>query len=244
MKVLITRHETTAINLGKILSREGITTMREPLLKIVPKFEPISVKGFQALIVTSANGSIALAKGTDYRRIPVFAVGGATAAIAIEAGFIQVRNANGRVLTLTDIIISELNPEHGPLLYLSGENISVDIENILRAEKFKIHRQIVYRAVSAKALSASTMHALRKKNIDVVSFFSPRTAITFAKIIEKKGLREIFGSLTAVCLSEAVADPIRNLGWQEVLISETPDQESLVRSLCELRDRDRSADHD
>ena len=65
MKVLITRHESTAINLGNILSQEGIASMREPLLKIVPKFEPILVKDFQALIVTSASGSIALAKGTD-----------------------------------------------------------------------------------------------------------------------------------------------------------------------------------
>ena len=238
MQVLNTRHEEAARKLETILQKENIWSVKEPLLTIDFKYRPISTRGVQALIVTSASGSIAVKDMVDNRKIPVFAVGNATADILKDAGFEDVKTAEGNVLALINLILSNLKAENGPLLYLSGENIAVDLVNILAAKNFIVQREIVYRALAANDLSEGTQKSLKEQEIDAVLFFSPRTAATFANLITKAGLKEITGSLSAVCLSGTVADPIRNLGWWEIVVAKTADQESLVQSLCELRNRD------
>ena len=238
MQVLNTRHEEAARKLETILQKENIWSVKEPLLTIDFKYRPISTRGVQALIVTSASGSIALKDLVDSRKIPVFAVGNATAEILKNAGFEDVKTAEGNVSALINLILSNLKSENGPLLYLSGENIAVDLVSILTAKDFIVQREIVYRALAADNFSEGTQKSLKEQQIDAVLFFSPRTAETFANLIIKAGLKDITGSLSAVCLSGTVADPIRNLGWWEIVVAKTADQESLVQSLCELRNRD------
>ena len=238
MRVLNTRHEAAARKLEIILQKEDICSLSEPLLKIDFKHRPISTRGVQALIVTSTSGSIALKNAVESRKIPVFAVGHATAQILKNASFGDVKTAEGSVLTLINLILSNLKPENGPLVYLSGKNIAVDLVSILTTKDFSVQREIVYNAIAAKNLSEGTQKSLREQKIDAVLFFSPRTAFTFANLITKARLNDTTGSLSAVCLSETAADPIRNLGWREIVVAKTADQESLVQSLCELRNRD------
>jgi len=238
MRVLNTRHEAAARKLETILQRENISSVRDPLLKIDFKLRPISTRGIQALIVTSASGSIALTNGVNSKRIPVFAVGDATAEVLRNSGFKNIKIAGGNVSALVDLILSTLKPKNGPLIYLSGKNIAVDLVTILAAKEFTVQREVVYNAITANNLSGSTKKLLREKEIDAVLFFSPRTAETFANLIKKAGLKDITGSLSAVCLSETVAAPIRDLGWREIVVAKTADQEALVNSVCHLRNRD------
>ena len=93
-----------------------------------------------------------------------------------------------------------------------------------------------YRADIPEDLSDDAKKSLSKHKIDVVLFFSPRTATTFATLLEKACLRENIGMLSAACLSEEVAKPIRNLGWHKVVVAKTSEQRALVRALHELRE--------
>ena len=91
MRVMITRPREDAEALAGRLAEDGIESLIEPLLEIIPRAdEPLDLDNVQALMLTSANGARALGRATDRRDLALFAVGPATAAAARSAGFATV----------------------------------------------------------------------------------------------------------------------------------------------------------
>ena len=88
MRVLITRPGEDGTALAEVLKTNGVETVIEPLLAIKHINGPfVDVNTVQALLLTSANGVRALARRTDRRDLPVYAVGDATATTARREGF-------------------------------------------------------------------------------------------------------------------------------------------------------------
>ena len=105
MRVLITRPGEDGTALADVLRARSIKTVIEPLLAIKYIDGPaLDVNSVQALLLTSANGVRALARRTDRRDIPVYAVGDSTATTARKAGFVQVHSAAGTVETLVGLV--------------------------------------------------------------------------------------------------------------------------------------------
>ncbi|NKB19985.1 MAG: uroporphyrinogen-III synthase [Alphaproteobacteria bacterium] len=235
MRVLITRHASAAAKLAAILESEGFEIQLEPLLEIKFDVKPVSLKGVQALIVTSANAAAGLAQSVGERDLTTFAVGDATArALEIE-GFRKVLSSAGDVTSLISLITETLKPDAGHLVHVSGEHIAGDLAGDLTAKGFAVRREVLYRAETPSVLSDAAIQSFRGRNIDVVLFFSHRTAMTFASLVVQTGLADDFASVSAICLSEACARPIRDLGWQKIKIAETPDQQALRQTLLSLR---------
>ena len=231
MRILITRHALAAEKLEKTLRADGFDVQCEPLLEIKFDVKPVSVDDVQALIVTSPSGAGALARGTKNRTLPTFAVGNATAAALNNEGFEDIRTAAGDVAALAEFIAADLSPEDGPLVLITGEHVAGNLAGTLTAKGFSVRREICYRADTPDDFSGAAKKSLREHKIDVVLFFSPRTASTFASLMAKAGLTDYIGLLSAACLSEEVAKPIRILGWQKIVIAKTPDQPALLQTL-------------
>ena len=236
MRILVTRHVLAAEKLKKILRADGFDVQCEPLLEIKFDVKTISLKGVQAMVVTSSSGAVALARGTKNRELPVFAVGNATATTLNTEGFKDIRIASGNAAALTELILVVLSPSKGSLVHVTGQHVAGDLLGTLIAKGFSVRREVSYRADIPEDLSDDAKKSLSKHKIDVVLFFSPRTATTFATLLEKACLRENIGMLSAACLSEEVATSIRNLGWHNIVIAKTPEQRALVRALHELRE--------
>src|SRR5690348_10603821 len=95
MRVLVTRPREEAEALALRLEPLGFEPVIEPLIEVrFPADATVDVAGAQAVVFTSANGVRALktARGGSSlpRTLPVFAVGGTTAAAARAAGFHEV----------------------------------------------------------------------------------------------------------------------------------------------------------
>tara|TARA_A100001037_G_C15119685_1_gene623183 strand:+ start:1321 stop:2067 length:747 start_codon:yes stop_codon:yes gene_type:complete len=236
MRILVTRHALAAEKLKKILRADGFDVQCEPLLEIKFDIKTFSLEGVQALVVTSSSGVVALAGGTHNRELPVFAVGNATAAALNIEGFKDVRTASGNSATLTKLILDVLSPAEGSLVHVTGQHVAGDLLETLLAKGFSIRRVVSYRAETPNDLSADAKKSLRKHKIDVVLFFSPRTATIFANLVEKARLKDNIAMLSAACLSEEVARPIRNLGWHKIVVAKTSEQQALVQKLYELRE--------
>ena len=102
MRVMITRPREDAEALAGRLAEDGIESLIEPLLEIIPRAgETLDLDDVQALMLTSANGARALGRATDRRDLAVYAVGPATAAAARAAGFTTVATAGGDVEALS-----------------------------------------------------------------------------------------------------------------------------------------------
>jgi uroporphyrinogen-III synthase len=236
LHVLITRPREPALELAHRLAERGDTTLIEPLLTIekVPGVAP-DLAGVQALVLTSANAAPALS--APARQLPLFAVGDATANAAERAGCGTVMSAAGCGVDLAHLIVQHCRPERGALLHLSGEHVRPGLAEGLAAAGFDLRRQVVYRAVAARALSPATVAALAGRQIGAVLLSSPRTARTFVELIARHGLQGDLVATAAICLSAAVAQPCRALIWRAIHVAVRPEPGALLEALEAARRR-------
>ena len=230
MRVVVTRPHGDCAAVVALLSARGHDAVIAPLLSITFDHQTrIDLSGVRAVLLTSANGARALATATTCRDCLLFAVGAATAAAAADAGFNRVISANGDVAGLAGMVRAELMPEGGRLLHVAGQDVAGDLVALL--PEFRVERAVLYRALAADSLPDVLRHALVDGAADAVLFYSPRTAATFARLVDSAGLGHHCATLLAVCLSPAVADALQALKFRDIRVAARPDQDSLLAAL-------------
>ena len=139
MRLLVTRPEPDATRQAETLAARGHEPVVAPLLLIEPaKDMTLDLDGAQALIVTSRNALRALASHPDLAaslRLPLFAVGEATAKAATELGFAKVTAGPGTGEELSRLIADTLDPKAGALVHLAGETVAFDLKSGAASER-------------------------------------------------------------------------------------------------------------
>jgi uroporphyrinogen-III synthase len=232
LRALVTRPREESEGLARALAARGIEPVIEPLMK-VHYLAPVALDlgSVQAVLCTSANGVRALARASGERRVPLLAVGDATAARARSEGFTAVGSAGGDVSDLARLAAARLCPQDGQLLHIAGNIVAGDLVEMLRERGFVIERRVLYEARPTMALSQSTVDALRSGSIDFALFFSPRTAAIFAELAGAAGVTECCTTMTAVSISRAADAALGNLRWRDRRIAERPNQSALLAAL-------------
>ena len=221
--VLNTRPVEDSWELTRELQQRGIPVICEPLLNIRLSDDPApDLTNVQALIFTSRNGVRAFVRQSNMRNIPVFAVGDATAQFAYLRGFECVHAASGDVGSLIEMVGRSVEPDAGILLHIAGSAVAGNLSGSLRTHGFDVARKVMYETRAADTLSTRTLEVFKKKQLEGVVFFSPRTARTFVKISRDMKNRERFGQVSAYCLSGAVASAVESLPWKRVFIAKMP----------------------
>jgi uroporphyrinogen-III synthase len=238
MRVLVTRPEEDARSFAAALRADGHEVLLEPLLTVEPLPEaeaPIDLTNVQALVFTSANGARVLAERTSERGLPAYAVGDATARAARDAGFCDVHSAAGDVQALAKLVVRRLDPAAGVIFQVAASVLAGDLQGLLEAAGFQVRRAVLYRTVPQQAFSPGAIRALASGALDVVTFFSPRTAKQFVGLAKDAGIDGALGRLTAVCLSRAVAARVGVVAWADIRVAARPDQAALIAALPEVR---------
>ena len=227
MRLLITRPQPDADKLAAELAARGHTCIISPVLEIVPHDAEVGFDGVQALLLTSRNGVRALCTATDRRDIPVLAVGRGTANEAEGAGF-KTLAASGDVAALGALVRETLRPDAGTLLWITGKNVRGDLRADLRAAGYSVVRHVLYEARPVGALPEPGAAALQRQEIDGALFFSPRTAQSFVRILTMAGLESATRSVTAFCLSPAVAAALAGAPWGAIEVAAQTDRAALL----------------
>ena len=231
-RLLLTRPREDSVALAEVLARHGVDTLIEPMMTIrIDEGARLDLSGVQAILLTSANGARALAAASPdrgARRLPVLAVGCATARAVRDAGFSSVSVADGDVDGLAALTAARLRPEGGRLVHVAGRVSTGDLAARLRNAGFAAERVPLYDAVATRGLTPPARRALEAQTLAGVALFSPRTARLFAKLVRESGLETTARALTAFCLSQAVAVAVETLPWKRICVATTPRQEALV----------------
>lgn len=232
MRLLLTRPLEDSQALAGELGAMGVESLIEPLLRVTfPPGPAPDLDGVQALLATSANGVRAFAGRSRRRDLPLYAVGGATAAAAGDAGFTAVLSAEGDAAALAALVQGRLQPADGALLHIAGSKLAGDLAGQLAASGFKVRRAVLYDARPASELSAPAIAALGDGSLDGVLFFSPRTAAAFVDLVRAAALEKSIAALSAFCLSPAVAVEAAGLPWGRVIVARRPHQAALLDTL-------------
>jgi len=235
MRALVTRPREEAEGLAAALAARGIEAIIEPMMQVqfLTAASP-DLAGVQAVLCTSANGVRALARVTDERGLPIFAVGDATASRARAEGFATVESAGGAVADLVRLAVERLRPQDGLLLHVAGNVVAGDLVGSLQGHGFAIDRIVLYEAQSAAMLSEVTLGALRAGSINFALFFSPRTARIFTRLASAAAVAKCCTKITALSISTAADAALAGLPWLDQRIAETPSQPALLALLDNL----------
>jgi uroporphyrinogen-III synthase len=119
---------------------------------------------------------------------------------------------------------------HGAARALAG-----DLQGLLESAGFEVRRAVLYRTVPRQAFSPEAIRALASGAVDMVTFFSPRTAEQFVELAKAAGIDGALGGITAVCLSRAVAAKAEAAFWATIRVAARPDQEALIAAVSDHR---------
>jgi uroporphyrinogen-III synthase len=215
MRLLVTRPEPDASLQAESLLARGHEPVLAPLLTIqVLADTPLQLAGAQALIVTSRNALRAVATRPELGealKLPLYAVGEATARAATELGFHRIVTGPGTGEGLVALIRNELEPSGGALVHLAGDRLAFDLKSALEGQGFQVHQPALYTAAPTRDFPPQSLALLREGKLDGVILMSPRTAAIFAGlVIRHKAVTEALG-LRCYCLSPAVAEALAPL---------------------------------
>jgi uroporphyrinogen-III synthase len=211
MRLLVTRPEPDATRTADALVALGHTPILCPMLDIVREPPRPLPAGCQAIAATSANAIRALAAHPDaaaIRSLPLFAVGDRSAVEARRAGFAAARSAGGGLPELCDLIVSDLDPADGPILYAAGDVQSGDLAAAIGTAGFAVATLILYRSVAKPRLSDAALTAFRSGGVDGILLFSARSAEAFVAALAADGLSPLSETIAAFAISEQAAAPL------------------------------------
>lgn len=230
MRLVVTRPHEDAQRLTQGLVAQGHEVIAAPLMTIQFLSPPeLPQRNWQALLITSANALKALENHSGLgalKSITCCCVGPASARLAAEMGFSDIRVAGGGLLELEALVRRELRPESGPLLYLSGEQISGDLAGDLAVSGFETTRVVLYRAAPETQLSPAMVQEMGQGRLDGVLLYSPRTARIWQALVERHGLSSKLSSVLHYCLSANVAAALPE--GVLVKIAEYPDDAAML----------------
>jgi uroporphyrinogen-III synthase len=231
-QALLTRPREESQSLAAALALRDVSAVIEPMMEVHYCVDAaLDLAAVQAILCTSANGVRALARVTDERRLPLLAVGEATASRARAEGFTTVSSAGGVVSDLARLAAARLRPQNGRLLHVAGNVAAGDLVGVLRAQGFVIERRVLYEARPVETLSTVAVSVLRGRMIDFALFFSPRTAGIFVRLARIAGVAGYCETITSLAISAAADAVLTGLPWRDRRVAERPDQPALLDAL-------------
>jgi uroporphyrinogen-III synthase len=235
LSLIITRPQEDAEPLANELAALGVKSLLAPLLSIeVSGTKTPDLTNVQALLLTSANGVRAFTNLSKERKIPLYAVGHASALAAQKAGFNNVESAGGDVKTLAELVCEKLDFRDGAVLHIAGSMLAGDLAGILVQNGFDYRRIQLYHAKKVPDLPQQCLVAIKNTLVNGVVLYSPRTAKAFIDLLIKAEIDDSTLQLSAFCLSEAVAAKIVAYDWANIVVAKTPDQAALIKSVREF----------
>ncbi len=218
MRVLVTRPQPGASATAAKLAALGHDVLVAPLLTIEPRDWEMPGVPVDALVLTSAN---AVRLWSDriaiFRHLPVFAVGGATAAAARRSGFCNVTEGDDGVAALAVTLASR---GLGRVLHLAGE----DRTPADWPAGVSVETRTVYAAIPAAALPGAVAAALAQGAVATSLLFSPRTAAVFARLCDA---HRIDRSGVAIAAISAAACEAAGPGWRWAAVAGCPTEAAL-----------------
>jgi uroporphyrinogen-III synthase len=231
MRVLITRPLPDGERTAASLRTQGHDVLLAPLMQVRP-IPAVLAGNWSAVIITSANAIRVLtaAQLAPLLGLPLYAVGGRSAEAASEAGFANVRTAQGDAVALVRLIAERHANEVAPYLYLAGVDRAADVAGELAGKGITVATIEVYRNMTT-GFPPELIAAIEQERLDAVLHFSRRSADNFVIGARTAGLATPALALRQLCLSAQVAEPLVASGARDIAVARRPDEASLLALL-------------
>ena len=177
------------------LRRYQVSAMAFPVMRAEQQsFDLQDTSSFQAIIFTSRHAVAAIAgidgiasidkmgKIAELRSLPVYAVGRRTALAARQAGFDHVTTGPSDGIALVPLMVANLNPNAGDILWPSASIISFDIASRLAEFGYSVSQIPVYAMVAMRHISSDLPSRLAACSSAAVVAMSARSMKLFSQM--------------------------------------------------------------
>jgi uroporphyrinogen-III synthase len=230
MRVLVTRPKPDGERTAETLRARGHEAVLAPLMRVEALPADFGGGPYAAVLITSANAPRALAKHprrSELLKIPAFAVGQASAEAAREAGFADVRSADGDASDLLRLALVHVGHAKKQLLYLAGEDRAGDLAGALAEHGLTAHTVVVYRAVMAP-FPPEAVRALSSGTVDGVLHFSRRSAALYVEGASAAGVLAPALRPKHYCFAAQTAEVLRAAGAAQTFVAARPQESALL----------------
>jgi len=200
-----------------------------PLINIEGvKYEDLNFSDFKGIIFTSSNAIKFLDTKSVDKKINCFCVGSATESKAKSIGFQNIFAADGNVNNLKELILQNFNSSDGKLLYVSGEIISNDLDQMLLSEGYNIQRIINYRANHVEKFSDIFIEKLKLNMPEIVYVYSQNSAISLLNLIKNYELVNLWMDTNLMCIGEKTSAVLNEIKWKKIFLFNPGEEEFLL----------------
>ena len=200
-----------------------------PLLNIEKiDYEQINFSDYKGIIFTSANAVKYLDHKNIDKNLLCFCVGSATEKKARSAGFQNVIAAEGNVGNLKELILQNFDQKDGQLIYISGETISVDLDQQLTNEGYSVKRIVNYKTIYNQKFDDNFVRELMLKIPDMVYIYSLNSASSFLNFIKINQSESLWMNTNLMCIGEKTSSILNEIKWKKIFLFNPGEEEFLL----------------
>lgn len=230
--ILVTRPKQQAEAFRKRIEAENFecTCLVASVLEIQNHMTSINTEGYDAILLTSQNAFPTIEKQPFFDfLLPLFCVGKKTAQMARETGFEKISHIAEDADELNAAIKKS---SFKNILYLRGQNIAFDFKKELSDHGINVTEEICYEAIPVKILPEAIIDSLKTSEVDIITFFSARSAACFASLLNTNNIRP--QGTKALCISDSVIESLHGYFEGKVYVSRTPDEDGMIEMLASM----------
>ncbi len=229
MHILLTRPLEDSEELILRFQNLGHQISHMPVIKIKKKnHEKINFLDYKGVIFTSSNSIKYLEVKLINKNISCFCVGNKTEKKARSMGFLNVYCADGNVRNLKELILQNYNSSNGKLLYVSGEQISINLDQELIAEGYSVKRIINYTACPIEIFKDDFIEKLKSNMPDIVYVYSQNSAMSFLNLIKNNKLTTNWINTNLMCMGEKTSVVLNEIKWKKIFLFNPGEEEFLL----------------
>ena len=229
MHILLTRPLEDCSEMILKFKSLGHNVSHLPLLNIEKiNYEEVNYFDYGGIIFTSANAIKFLNLDKLDKNIICFCVGEVTEKKARSVGFQNTIAAEGNVLNLKELILQNYESKSNPMLYVSGETISVDLDQQLLNEGFDIKRIINYRVNHNQNFNEKFVKELQLNIPDIIYIYSQNSASSFLNFIKNYQLQRLWMNTNLMCIGEKTSSILNEIKWKKIFLFNPGEEEFLL----------------
>ncbi len=229
MHILLTRSLEDCSEMIFKFKSLGHQVSHLPLLTVEKmNYEEINFHNYGGIIFTSANAIKYLDLNKINKNIMCFCVGGMTEKKARSAGFQNTIAAEGNVLNLKELILQNYESKSKPLLYVSGEIISTDLDKQLINEGYVVKRIINYRVSYNEKFAENFIKELKKNPPDIVYVYSQNSASSFLNFTKIYRIENVWMNTNLMCIGEKTSSILNEIKWKKIFLFNPGEEEFLL----------------
>ena len=229
MHILLTRPLEDCSEMIVKFKSLGHQVSHLPLLNIDKvNYEEINFSEYKGIIFTSANAVKFLEYNKIDKKILCFCVGIATEKQARSIGFQNVIAAEGNVENLKELVLQNFDKKNGKLIYISGETISVDLDQQLVGEGYNIKRIVNYRTTHNQNFDENFVKELKLNMPDMVYVYSQNSALSFLNFIKIHQSESLWMDTNLMCISEKTSSILNEIKWKKIFLFNPGEEEFLL----------------